>query len=194
MATDTGPKAGEVKRAHVRLVVCMSVDGRISRTPDAAPNQVAKGGWTSPEDKEHFRRELKEADVVLMGRRTYEIAPPMGKPTAVFSHYMSHSLPKKPIMKVLDGKREQLEEWLASMHNSRVLLCGGAAAYTAMMQFGLVDSLAITIEPVLLNHGPSFSLQSIFWPETSERRLTHVRTSLLNGSGTVHLEYIKNHE
>lgn len=180
------------KRAHVRLIACLSIDGRISRAPDALPNQVAKGGWTSAADKDHFRTELDRADIVLMGRRTFEMTPSMGKPTAVLTHksIVAHSI-NKSIIELLDGKRDKIVQWLESIHNSRVLLCGGAEAYTTLLQMGLVDSMSIVIEPLALNVGPSFTTQRVYWPETQMKKFKHIRTNALGsgGSGTIAIEY-----
>jgi dihydrofolate reductase len=190
VARDQWAEASEVKRAHVRLVACLSVDGRISVSDDKPPNQRAKGGWTSPEDKELFRDELKEADIVLMGRRTYEISPAMGKPTVVLTKGSVLTHPKvKPVMKLLTGKKSEMEDFLAGFHNARVLLCGGAQAYTSMLQMGLVDSMSIVVEPIILGSGPTFCSPHLFWTEASSYVLQHKRTNLLGCNGTIHIEY-----
>ncbi len=180
MATDTGTKAGEVKRATVRMLACISLDGKIAVAPDAPPNQEKYGGWTSAEDKRLFKEQVNMCHAVVMGRRTWQITPALWKPTWV----VTASKTVVPNARgLLAPTRACLENWLAGT-NGRVLLCGGAKTYSLFLQHDLVDEMVLTLEPVVLNTGPSLVDAGLFNTEARTNKFKMLScTQLAHGGG-----------
>jgi dihydrofolate reductase len=128
------------------IVAAITADGFIARD-----NSVPSTAWTSKVDKKRFSELSKRAGVVIMGSVTYET---IGKP-----------LPGRlNIVYVLGGKKydgvETTEkppaELIASLEKrgfKEVAICGGSTIYTMFMKSGLVNTLYLTMEPVIFGSG-----------------------------------------
>lgn len=148
---------------HVFLIVAVSIDGFIDRGSHQSSTE-----WTSAEDKKFFRDRTKEAGVMIVGRTTFETigrALP-GRKIFVVS---SQSKPEK-YAAIPDGEVEytslQPAELLAELETTELLnedgttkkitevaICGGASIYAQFMQTGLIQTLYLTMEPVVFGEG-----------------------------------------
>lgn len=139
---------------HVFLIAALTADGFIGRSDDHKSTR-----WTSKEDAAFFQEKTKKAGVVIMGRKTYEtIGKPLpGRLNVVYSRQNS-ALDNSDSgeNKNLQCTQESPEELLARLEDeghSEVAICGGASIYTLFLENGLVDTLYLTIEPVLFGDG-----------------------------------------
>ncbi len=127
------------------LIVAMTADGKIAKHKDHLAS------WTSKEDKKFFVERTKTAGVLIMGQTTYEtIGKPMpGRLNIVYS--------RKEIPGVETTRLEPrvLLESLEKRGYSEVAICGGSTIYTMFMKAKLVDTLYITVEPLLFGEGLS---------------------------------------
>jgi len=178
--------------AIVRLSVCVSLDGRVATSVDAPPNQEKFGGWTSEDDKRVFKANVAWADLLVMGSKTLAQSPilaKMGKQIVV----ISRGSPAMPSMKwrrvVVRPDRASLTGWLKAFDGKKLLLCGGVMTYGTFLQFGLVDELSVTVEPVVLNVGPSFTFQGLVNVEAEPQKFELLRLDRLNERQTVHMHY-----
>lgn len=127
------------------IIAAMTADGFIAR--DA--HHLAS--WTSKEDKKFFVQRTKEAGVMIMGSNTYEtIGRPMpGRLNIVYSRkeipgVETTTKPPKKLLKDLEARGFK-----------EVAICGGATIYTMFMKAGVVDTLYLTVEPLLFGTGVS---------------------------------------
>jgi dihydrofolate reductase len=180
--------------AIVRLSVCVSLDGRVATSVDTPPNQEKFGGWTSEDDKRVFNDNVDWADLLLVGMKTLEQCPrlvKMGRPVVVVSR---KTPPKWQILtapKIVHPDKNSLISWLKVFDDKKILLCGGVMTYGTFLQFGLVDEMSITVEPIILNTGPSFTFQGLINKTTEQTHFQMVSSNRLNKRGTILLLYKK---
>ena len=134
------------------IIAAMTADGFIAR--DA--HHLAS--WTSKEDKKFFVERTKQAGVMIMGANTYEtIGKPMpGRLTVVYSRskqYEGVEVTSKPPAELLKD--------LESRGYTEVAICGGASIYTMFMKANVVDTLYLTVEPLLFGSGVSIFTESL---------------------------------
>jgi dihydrofolate reductase len=156
--------------------VACSVDGFIARTDGSHDGFSQEGEYfadlfsTFPETVPSHLRDVmgihsanKWFDVVLMGRKTYEIGLNDGI-TSPYSH-MKQYLFSRTIKKSPDGNvqlvSEKAAELVASLKNETgkgIWLCGGANLAATLFESSLVNQLILKINPFLMGSGiPLFS-------------------------------------
>lgn len=175
------------------MVVCMSLDGRLSTSADARPNQEKHGGWTSAEDKEQLSKAISTADLIIMGRKTAELAPDFKKPVMIISKRDNIETRQSAEIGIARPERDEIFQMLDMLGRTdppgRALLFGGAQTYALFLQNGLVDVLRMTLEPAVLQTGPALGFNGLFYTETAINKFKLVDLTRLNGRGTVQLVY-----
>ena len=156
------------------IIAALTADGFIAKNPAHTPL-----GWTSKEDKQFFVERTKEAKVVVMGKNTYETIgrPFPGRHTIVYAEDTEY----EGVEVTQKGPKELLED-LAKREFKELAVCGGSAIYTMFMEAGVVDTLYLTVEPVLFGQGMNLFNKEI------DARLQLVSTKTL-GESTILLEY-----
>ena len=162
------------------LIAAMSVDGKIARTKNSGTR------WTSPEDKQFLRIKLDRCDVVIVGRRTYEIAQkPLAKRNCiVFTRSVEQAVKKNKRCVYFNPQKGDLEAFLKEHGYKNVCVLGGAQTYSWFLKRGLTDDLYLTIEPVVFGKGVSLFTA----PSCSPFTLASVKR--LNQKGSLLLHYI----
>lgn len=147
----------------VIIIAAITADGFIGR--DA--NHLAD--WTSKEDKQFFTETTKQAGVMIMGRSTYDTigrALP-GRKTIVYTNRPFET----EDVEITTLPVEQLVTNLERAGYTEVAVCGGRAIYDMFLTAGVVDSVYLTIEPILFGAGVSLASS-----ELSQRmKLTEVK-------------------
>lgn len=165
---------------HVFLIAAVSADGFIDRGQHQSSTE-----WTSPEDKKFFKDRTKEAGVMVVGRTTFET---IGRALPGRKIFVLSSQPKpEKYADIPDSAVEYASlapvELLAQLENTElqnsdgtskkiteVAVCGGSSIYTQFIQAGLIDTLYLTMEPVVFGEGiklfngsidPKLSLKSV---------------------------------
>ena len=165
--------------------VAATLDGFIARADgsyDAFPWDVAYGedlAATFPEtvaaparSPEHIKLPNKWFDIVLMGRKTYDVGAQVGLtspyPTLqqyVFSRSMKES-PDPQVTLVSDDTVGVVRE-LKQGSGKAIWLCGGSELATVLFGADLIDKLIVKLNPVVFGTGiPLFA--SIDKPTTLE--------------------------
>lgn len=165
---------------RVILVAVITLDGKIAR------NAHELSAWSSREDKRLFARLTREAGVVVMGRHTYET---MSRPLPDrLNVVMTHALPPSaPVgVEFTSEAPAHILEQLGARGYSTVVVSGGAQIYRAFLSAGLVDELALTLEP--LSFGTGISLFGDTPGQPLERRFSLLEVTRL-GESTLHLRY-----
>ncbi len=126
------------------IIAALSADGYIAK------NDTHPAFWTSKEDKKRFVELTKRAGVVVMGSKTFATLPRPLKERVNIVYSRSKTYEGAETMyKDPKGMLAELE----SRGFKEVAICGGAQIYTMFMKAGVVDTLYITIEPVVFGCG-----------------------------------------
>lgn len=159
----------------VFLIAALSADGFIAKNSSHLATD-----WTSKEDKKFFSEKTKKARVVVMGSTTYEtfLKPLKDRLHIVYSRSKAYegveTIQKPPTELIMELKGRGYEE---------VAICGGASIYTQFMEANLIQTLYLTVEPVLFGQGVSLFTKPI------DQKLVLVSSEKLNNQGTFLLEY-----
>ncbi len=158
----------------VFIIAVLTADGFIAENASHTPME-----WTSKEDKRFFSQRTKQAGVVVFGQNTYET---IGKPLPD-RHNVVYSKDKQyEGVEVTQKEPGELLQDLEKRGYKEVAICGGSTIYTMFMQAGLVDTLYLTVEPVLFGQGMSLFNKEI------DMKLNLVKVEKL-GEQSLLLEY-----
>src|SRR5215472_8688716 len=165
----------------------MSVDGFLARRDDTFDFLLA--GEQVPHGFEEF---LASVDVVVMGRRTFEVVLKLGhlatygkKPMMVLSSRpLDSSTVKVGVVEQIPGEPTEIVKQLKSRgFGFKHAYIDGGITIQGFLAAGLIDRMVITHVPVLIGEGVS-----LFGPLSHDIRLRHVATRSYAG-GLVQSEY-----
>jgi dihydrofolate reductase len=145
------------------LSMGMSLDGLVAR-----PGRYGAGGWGLPPDdpalKERKLEWMREVDLHLMGRNTYEemaefwptsddaYATPMNDiPKVVFSSTLERA--DWPDSRIAGGDLAEEIAALKREPGKDMIAWGGAAFAQSLTRLGLVDEYRLILQPVALGEG-----------------------------------------
>ena len=162
------------------LIAVISADGFIARNPEEFSLD-----WTSKEDTKFFRSRTR-GTVVVMGATSYKIlykAMGRGMPkrlnvvyTKTPEEFKGHNI------KTTEKEPANLLVELEQEGHSEVAIIGGSTIYTLFLKAGVIDTIYLTVEPVLFGKGvPLFN-------EPLDAKLKLASSQKLNDS-TLLLEY-----
>lgn len=145
----------ERTKMHVTLVAAMTIDGFIART-----EHDRSFDWTSPEDKQFYISKLKECDAVIMGSKTFRTFTryPKGMHYVILTRKPEEFDNPRPEVISLEATNqgpEEIVEKLRQEGRKKVMVAGGSSVYRQFLAANVVDSLFITVEPVLFGAGVS---------------------------------------
>lgn len=136
------------------IIAAISADGFIGKD-----QKEPSTAWTSLADKKHFSEITKRAGVVVMGAKTFATigkALPERK-TIVYSN--------NPInVKGVETTTIPPAELIAKLEKEgfkEIAVCGGATIYSMFMKAGAIDSIYLTIEPIIFGSGIPLFNESI---------------------------------
>lgn len=131
---------------HTFIIAAMTADGFIAK------NAHHLASWTSKEDKKFFVERTKQAGVMIMGANTFET---FGKPLKDRLNIVYSRTKHYDGVEVTQLEPKALLESLEKRGYQEAAICGGASIYTMFMKAGVVDTLYLTIEPLLFGAGVS---------------------------------------
>lgn len=147
--------------------------------------------WTSKEDQEHFFDQIEHAQLILMGRKTYEQAKDMMKHQAGRLRMVFTTNPdefgKETIPGQLEFTSQTPEEAVARLSQKgyhEALLVGGSQTNAAFLTAGLIDELWLTVEPLIFPGGTP-----LFAENATQTNWELLSVEKLNGKGTLLLKY-----
>jgi dihydrofolate reductase len=167
--------------SRIRYGVAMSLDGFI-----AGPNGEAD--WIVIDPELNFAELWAQFDTLLMGRRTYQAAlARLGKSAFDTMNTFVASRTLQPsdhagvtILSELNPERLQS---LRTQSKKDIWLMGGGALFAQLLAIGEVDTVEVTVIPVLLGGGVALL------PNPAERTQLRLLQHRIYPSGTVHLVY-----
>jgi dihydrofolate reductase len=165
----------------IRYGVAISLDGYI-----AGPN--GEFDWIEMEPEFDFAKLWAQFDTALMGRRTYEIAVSrlgeaafQGMKVIVASRTLRQADHLGvTILSELDPNQLQA---LRAESGKDIWLFGGGELFRQLLELGVVDTVEVSIQPVLLGGG-----LALLPPPAGQAKLKLVRHEVFRG-GTVALGY-----
>jgi len=162
---------------NVFIITAISADGFIAR--DSHHPAV----WTSKEDKKRFVEITKRAGVVIMGLNTFRTLPKPLKDRLNIVYSLNKDIGvTADNLEVTDLDPKDLIKDLEKRGFKEIAICGGSQMYTTFMKTGLVNSLYLTIEPILFGKGMNIFNESV-------GHVLELISSQTTPTGTILLEY-----
>ena len=174
----TGNSPG--KRRRVRYSVAMSLDGYLS-----GPN--GETDWIAMDPDIDFTAILNQFDTILVGRRTFEGMVSAGRASmpgmkiVVFSRTLRRE--DHPGVQIVAANPEKTLEALVASPGKDIWLFGGGSLFRSLAEAGLVDTVEVSIVPVLLGAGVPLL------PSAAGRIKLSLTAHRVYKSGIVSLEY-----
>lgn len=166
---------------RIRYAVAASLDGYI-----AGPN--GEYDWIQIDPEMDFAEVMAQFDTLLMGRRTYEVTGTGGGPggQAMNVWVVSRTLKAeehREVTLIAENVEEQLRE-LRARPGKDIWLFGGGELFRSLLEMQQVDTVEVTVVPVLLGGGIPLL------PSPAVRRtLSLTAHRVYPNTGTVSLEY-----
>lgn len=141
---------------RVTLIAAQSLDGFITRHDQPGSD------FTSPEDKQHFPKSLREFDCQIMGAETFRVwqhssdepIHPKRPQWVITRDPTSFAAAAKPgWLEFTDEAPEKLLPRLEARGLQNCALLGGAEIHRLFLAAKRVDEIWITIEPLLFGGG-----------------------------------------
>src|SRR3989338_10272303 len=169
----------------VSAMIVASLDGKLTRGEERDIYQ-----WASPEDGVYFKKYRSEADVIVMGRRTYEtikktVDLSMKAVRVVMTHspekYHNDEIPDKLVF-TSESPRKILEQYTKKGLN-KMLVVGGPGVFMHFFQEKCIDEVVYTLEPLIFGKGNDLVLDRI------DIKFELIESRRLNKQGTLFLRY-----
>ena len=138
---------------EVFIIAAITADGFIARSENDRSFD-----WTSPEDKQFYLRQIKRADAIIMGRKSFATISkyPKGSRWIIYTSDPNSFTNPSPKVITASGTNQdpvQVIKQLKSEGRQTVAVGGGASIYTQFLQAGVVNKLYLTVEPIIFGQG-----------------------------------------
>jgi dihydrofolate reductase len=140
------------------IIVAQTADGFIAR------NSTHEATWTSKEDKRRFIEITKRSGVMVMGLNTFQTFPSPLKDRLHIVYSPDPEAYKNNIEGVVEYTKDSPEDLIKKLEHrgfTEIAICGGSTIYTMFIKSGLVDTIYLTIEPILFGSGMGIFNESL---------------------------------
>lgn len=138
---------------EVFLIAAQTIDGFIARHQDDRSFD-----WTSAEDKQFYVSKIKEADAIVIGRTSFSTFSryPKNSRWLIYTSQPAKFVNPKPEVIRAEATNEDSAALIERLKNEgchKIAITGGSTIYSMFLTAGLVDTLYLTIEPVIFGKG-----------------------------------------
>lgn len=171
---------------HVFLIAAITADGYIGRDKSHKSTR-----WTSEADAAFFSRRTKKAGAMVMGSTTFAT---IGNPLPDRKIFVYTSKPEKleqfhpDQVEPVSLEPVALVDKVESAGYRELAICGGASIYSQFMKAGVIETIYLTIEPVLFGEGIRLFSEPLVGVDIKLKKLKQLSKQ------TVLLEYGVNYE
>jgi len=164
------------------FIAAVSLDGKIGRNPNETSTV-----WTSQEDKKFLNDILNKIQVIVIGRKTYEIAiKPLSKRRCiVLTSQVEKIQQKSDLCYFFNPDAVNLKVFISELGFSQAAVLGGTKTYDTLLSQGFIDEIYLTIEPIIF--GAGLSLFSKKLSILKNLKLDYVKK--MNEDGSILLHY-----
>jgi dihydrofolate reductase len=160
----------ETPRRRLRYSVAMSLDGFI-----AGPK--GEYDWIVPDPTIDFNALFRQFDTVIMGRHTYDAMLAQGHSPGVFGMRVfvastTMQPNNHPDVTILRFKLAEAIGELKEQPGKDIWLFGGGILFRSLLDAGLVDTVEVSVSPVLLGTGIRLLHDGRSWPLTLQESKT----------------------
>ena len=135
---------------RIRYKVAMSLDGFIAGTK-------GESDWIIADPDVDFAAIFNEFDTALIGRRTFDAMVSAGRTTmpGMMMFVFSRSLKQRdyPDVMIVAEKQQETVASLRVKSGKDIWLFGGSALFQSLLEARLVDTVEVSIIPILLGGG-----------------------------------------
>ena len=174
-----------MKSPIYQAVVVTTIDGKIAKHSNHNVN------WSSREDKKFLHQKIKESDVIIIGRKTFEVARTtltkkefLTRNYIVLTRSVKTTKRQNPQTIFLNPNSVRIDQFINKLGYQKICILGGTQIYSLMLTMGLMTDLFLTIEPLIFGQG-----QGIFDFVRENVKLKLISKKNLNQSGTILLHY-----
>lgn len=163
-------------------IAAITLDGKIAKDDNHLSTE-----WTSEEDKIVFRKLLKECDVVLIGKKTWETAKgPLAKRNCiVLTRSVAGIRQEHNLLTFINAEKASLKQFITDRHYNTVGILGGAQVYAYCLEHGMIDELYLTVEPIVFGTGISLFTSK----DVLNAKFELISLDKLNEQGSLLLKY-----
>jgi dihydrofolate reductase len=134
----------------VTLVMAITLDGKIGRSPDDFPD------WTAKEDKKLFAEISKKAGAVIMGSKTFDtFGSPLSDRKNIILTRDKKRKSKWRNLVYTDKKPQEILNDLEKEGFLDTVLAGGSLVNSLFAEEKLIDEIIVTISPKVFGYGIS---------------------------------------
>ena len=147
---------GKVKDMKVTLVMAITLDGKIGKSPDHFPD------WTGKADKALFVEISKKAGVIIMGSKTFDtIGSPLPNRKNIILTRNKHRKSRWDNLVYTHKNPKVILKELEAEGYTQVILAGGAGINSLFAAEKLIDEIVVTISPKIFGCGLSLFSQEL---------------------------------
>ena len=163
-------------------IAAVTIDGKIAK------HSSHETDWTSREDKDFLHAKLDECDLVIVGRKTYDLArKPLGiRNCLVFTREVKDEKVTGSKLTYCNPAAFDFQMYVQKKGYKKIAILGGKEIYSYFLAHDLLDEMYLTVEPIIFGSG-----LNLFDTNTKSMNYKLKSIKRLNQEGALLLHYKK---